>query len=361
MATPKFLNLYRADNGADLGRIDLGDGLRGKTWADSLSQILQIAATSRTLTGDGYGVMTNFPAFLDGQKTRNRAFGENLSAALLNSVQLFRVVPQTSQLGPGDAAELVFGTKALTQPDPETADYILVDTATGGVEVPVGANAPAWLTGATVGGGYVCNATTGVLTLVVNGVTYDVTGLAGAAVSIANIEAACQAQGVPVRVYNMNTAAGNAVGIFTIGIGCTQNIRCIRTSAGAVIFAASAATLRYGRGGPLGQMDNTQGVAVKAQRRILPGTLSVTSTTAGALVCTCTDNRLTGVVTGVDTGAVVTAAGTLVYTTGALAITYSAAPAAAAITARYDALYPIDLREEVKMPFGGSALAILVS
>jgi hypothetical protein len=371
MSLPQSLSLYRADNGALLGKIDLGDGLRAKSWNESLPQILLEAATARGLTNDGYGVLANFP--FDGSKTRSRPIGEALSAAPYTSIQLFKCVPQTQSLGLGDATVTAFGDVALTTPDRAHANYWSTACDPDSPVEPRGAMAAPFLqTISDVGANFALAATT-TWSIDLNGVRYTPT--AAQLVQLAANQTAAQLTIVlqsfcwPMEV--VAAASGNEVRIFASGTGATRSIRAFspaNTSGAFVLFTGAGASsqlnvMYYGVGSPLGQMDNTDSAGgQKPQRRIRPGSLSLVMTMA-AEVITCTDNRLTGVIAGANIAGTTTVTGTLVYATGAIEFdTAGDQPDnATTITARYDALIPIDLAEEVKMPAGASSLAILVS
>jgi hypothetical protein len=360
----KYANLYRADTGALLGRVDVGDGLRAKSWLEEIPRLLLEAATARGLTADGYGILANFPAFIDGRKTQSRAVGENLTARALNSVQLFIGVPQTQLMGTGDAAVTAWGDVALNVADPAAVNYANAGPTNPALPpVPRGARSPAFVMSDTGAGNYNLAATDGILSFVVNGATFAITVGAGAATTLAQVMAAIQASGAPVRALLNNT---NFVLVTTIGQGRCQNIMAVNTAgtAGAVIFAAQGNVVHFGNGSPLGQMDNSDSLVsgVKSARRILPGSLRIAMTMATEAIV-ASDARLTGLITGRNIAGTTTVTGTVTYSTGNMEFdTVGDAPDnATAVTATYKALIPVDLSEEVNLPAGASDIAILVS
>ena len=366
------IRLYRADTGALLGRLDVGDGLRAKTWADELPAMLLEAATRRGLANDGYGVLANFPAWIDGRKTQSRPVGEALSTKLLTGVELFKCVPQTQSMGLGDAAVTAFGDVALTQPDRAHADFYNTTTDPDDPVAPRGARAPAFLrTISDAGGNFGLAVTDGGLTLVINGTTYTASAaqmaLIAADQTAAQLKAVLDAFAWPIEV--VATADGMFLNIFAMGSGATRNIMAVTTvgDAGTVLFTGAGTSsqpnvMYHGTGSPLGQMDNVDAVGgIKPQRRILPLSLSITMTMAAEVVVA---RELTsGVITGSNIAGTATVTGTLTHLTGAIEFdTVGDAPDnATAITARFKALVPVNMWDEVVVPPGGMDLAILVS
>jgi hypothetical protein len=363
-----YFNLYRADTGALLGKIDLGDGLRGKDWANELPQILLEAATRRGLTNDGYGVLANFPAFVDGRKTQSRPIGENLSTAQPASVSLFKAVSQTAVFQLGDGAVTAWLDAALTQPILATAAYGIAGATTHSDDTlaPRGGRSPAFVSSDTGVANFNLGATDGILTVIVNGTTFTVTVGTGAATTLANIVAAMTTSGIPVITTLHNT---NFILLSTPAAGISQTLEVVNTAgtAGAVLFATNGGAQRSGNGSPIGQMDNSDVVqGMKPQRRILPGSMSLATTMAAEVVTsvdTHTAGGNTGVIAGSNAAATATVAGTVNYVTGNVEFdTVGDAPDnATAVNLTYKALIPIDLAEEVAQVQSVGDLALLVT
>lgn len=357
------ITLYNALNGLST-LVDCGTGLRAKSWIDSLPMWLKESVEPTALAGLGLGRLANFPAVLDGSRMAFRPMGEALQTPTFVGCELFKVVRNTLQVGIGNAAATIIpGNVALAVPDPSVANYAVAGAAgapvlSGSVVVPNnGVGYPAQMYSNLEN--YNLAATTGVLTVNINGVNYTAAVGVGAATTAEAVIAAIQTANWPCRVtavinagaidgFRLTTLDSGAASFMAPGAGAGD--------AAAVIFAAEivlAAGARRGWGGPLNDGRAASAAARKAQIpgarsqwRILPGSVTLRVNTAlGVLVDTVTDNRA-----GVLSNLAGTSLGTIAYATGATVCTWAAAPAALAlVTARFGALEPVDLAEPVRV------------
>jgi hypothetical protein len=341
------VQLFNSANGLSCVVDAGGKGLRGKSWLDELSRWAKEAVEPTALAGIGLGRLANFPTIIDGRKNEVRALGEALVDPAYSGVELFECVPQSTVFATGDAAALTFGQTALTQPILATANY---GTAAGtthsdAVLAPVGGQSPAYVLSDTGVANFNLGATDGILTVIVNGTTFTVNVGTGAATTLANIVAAMTTSGIPVITTLHNT---NFILLSTVLPGVTQSINVVNTAgtAGAVLFATNGGALRSGNGSAIGDMSLTQSTTAgnKVQRRILPGSVQIDATVAGVA------NQMTDDRAGVLADLAAAHAGTINYATGAITLTYTAAPAAAAINASWRALIPVELHREVRLP-----------
>lgn len=357
----RVITLYNGLTGAstlvDAGGTG-GGSSRSGPWLNEVSRWLKEAVEPTSpidLKGLGLGILANYPTLLHGRGRTSNAIGNNAPVANFNGVDLFKVVQHTLTIGVGDAAELDFGNEALTIGDPAANNYGNVGSDGLAVPVPAGAATPAFVLSNADGGGFNLAATSGVLTINVDGVSYAVTVGTGTSVSAEAIVAAILDAAVPVMAHHNAPGAGDEVLVTGVGIGASHTLQIDRSagSAGAVIFPAAAATLRQGKGGPLNSLEAVS-QAPRLQRRILPGSISVV---AGAV--TGVDATITTGSTGVIAGAGVS--GTINYASGVIDLDYVAAPGAAApVNATFKALVPLDLHAQVKVPRGGLEVALIL-
>lgn len=349
--------LYSATTGLST-LVDAGDGMRQKSWLEEVSRWLKEAVEPTTLKGLGLGRLANFPTFLDGSELSSNPIGQAPVTSSFAGVEVSEVVPQSVVFAVADGSATAFGTEALTQPDPTHADYFNTTTDPDDPVAPRGAQAPAFLQTIVDAGGLDLSTTSGVLTVRVNGVLYSVSGLTGATTVVEDIRTAIIDAGWPV---NTQIEGGDTLRIFAPGLGRTANIKAVAVTGdvATVLFTGSGQSsqpnvLYLGTGGPLGEMSNANSAnGAKTQRRILPGSVVVTATVSGVTI-TLTDNKSGTLVpnTGAHTG-------TINYTTGAIALTFAAAPTNATnINAKWKALIPLDLTQPVRKRLGGLEMAI---
>lgn len=328
-----------------------GGSSRSKAWLDEVPRWVKEAVEPEVLKGLGLGVLANYPVFLDGRGRTSNAIGTNAPIAVFNGARVWKVRRHTVQVGTGDAAELDFGNEALTQPDPTLADY--GNTGSDGLSpvAPRGGAAPAFVLSNTDGGGFDLSMTDGILTVIVDGTSFNINVGIGTTTTVELLRNSIVDSGVPVQAY---AQAGTHLILLSVGIGPSHTISVGRAagSAGAVIFPAAAATVRQGHGSPLNSIEAvTDGL--RPQRRILPGTVTVTAGAVSGSDVILADAADSGTITG--TGIT----GTINYSTGILDVDFTAAPAnAAAVNASYKALVPIVLSEQVKVPRSGLEVAL---
>jgi hypothetical protein len=347
------ITLYNALNGLST-IVDCGQGLRSKSWLEEISIWLKSAAEPTALAGIGLGRLANYPAVLNGSKMSTRAMGEALVVPAFVGAELFEVVRQTQIIGIGTAASAAMpGVAALTQGVPAMDNYATAGAASGTVCTPInGVGYPAFITSNAEN--YNLAATDGVLSVVINGVTFTAAVGLGTATTAEAVLAAIHAANWPCRAVGIASVADgiDQVRLLALNPGRSSTMQAVVTAgtAGAVIFAAETGVVRFGWGGPLNDLRlgtaalGREVPGVKPQRRILPGSLVVTTTTAGG-ADSMTDNRL-----GVLSNLAGTSVGTIVYATGAITCTWAANVAAATnILARFGALIPLELSAPVRV------------
>lgn len=351
------ITLYNALTGASTV-VDAGEGLRQKTWLEEVSQWLKEAVEPSVLKGLGLGRMVNFPSFLDGKGLSSNPIGQAPVIPTFNGVEITRVVHQTVTLATGDGSVVDFGAEALTVSDRAHANYFNTTTDPDDPVAPRGASAPAFLqTIADGGGDFALTATSGILTLRINGVLFTVTGLIDE--TSTEVVARLGSFGLPADV--VDGASGTVVRIFAPGNGVTSTIEAVTVAgdAGSVLFTGAGASnqpnvVYRGTNGPLGVLDNLEATGgTKPQRRILPLSLSVTD---GVRVLS--DDGAGALDTVTDASA-----GTINYATGVIDLAYATAPGnGVALTAAYKVLKAMDLTQPVRIPANGTmeiALRIL--
>jgi hypothetical protein len=355
------LRLYSATTGALLATMDAADGLRQLDWKAEVPHQLQEAVEA------GIGRFANYPAWIAGEGLSSNPIGQAPVTGTYSGATILRAVPQVQSLGTGDAGETDFGQEALTEPDPTHANYFNTTTDPDDPVAPRGGQAPAFLQTVVDGGGFNLAASSGVLSVRVNGTLYTITGQTGGAVTVENLQQAIITAGWPVDTA---IEGGDTLRIFAPGLGGSTNILGVGTagSVGATLFTGADQSsqpdvLYRGTGGPLGQGDNS-GVSggAKPQRRILPGSISITMT-MGAEVITSSDDGA-GVITGQNAAGTVTVAGTINYTTGAINLdTVGDAPDNATdVTARFKVLIPVEMHQPVRKHRGvGDEFAVLLN
>jgi hypothetical protein len=360
------VTLFNADNGLSCVVDAGGKGLRGKSWLDELSRWAKEGVEPAALAGIGLGRLANFPTIIDGRKNEVRALGEALVDPAYNGIELFECVPNTLTIGIGSAAVSNFNNAALTQGDPALANYATAGAASGTVGTPVNCLAyPAFITtdvenwnlsgAALVAGG-------SVLTITVNGAAYAIPVGAGAATTTEQLAAFINAANVPVRCVSIATGAGatDQLRIMTLNAGRAATISADTGAddCGSVIFATETNAVRYGYGAILNDarmataanMGVNSWAGIKPQRRILPGSITLSTTLAAAAADSMTDDR-----GGVLSNLAGTSVGTVNYTTGLVTHNWAANVAAATdVVARFRALWPVNLHEEVSLPESGA-------
>jgi hypothetical protein len=349
---PKIV-LYNADNGLSC-IVDAGKGLRQKAWLDDLSAMLKESVEPSTLAGLGLGRLANFPAVIDGSQMGTKPLGEAYSTPAFSGVELFDVIHNSVQFAIGDGATAAFGAAALTIGDPAQDNYATAGAASGTDAAPQGAvGYPAFITSDTEA--YNLAATDGILSVRINGVLFTASVGVGAATSAETVLAAIHAANWPCRAVGVASGADaiDQVRLLALNSGRASTMQAVITAgtAGAVIFATETGALRFGWGNPLNDVRNAsqalgaQVPGVKAQRRVLPGSV-VASTLIAAATVSMSDNRA-GVLASVPAGHV----GTIAYPTGVLTMTWGAnVDNLAAITVGYKSLVPVDLFRPVRTP-----------
>jgi hypothetical protein len=318
-----------------------------KSWLEEIPRWLKESVEPIALKGLGLGRLANYPGFLSGEQITSFA-----------GVNIWHVVPQTAILAVGDGAVTDIGQEALTVGDRAHANYFNTTTDPDDPVAPRGASSPAFLQTISDGAGdFALTATTGILTLRINGTLFTITGLIDE--TSTELVARLNAFGIPADI--VDGATNTVVRIFAHGNGITSNIEAVTVAgdAGTVLFtgagASSQPNVQYkGTNGPLGVMDNTEVVnSGKPQRRILPGSVSVAAT-IGAAAVTVTDNSA-----GVLDDGTATHTGTINYATGAIDIDYGTAPDNATnVVASWKVLKALDLTKPVRVPATGMEVAI---
>lgn len=357
----RVITLYNGLTGAstlvDAGGTG-GGSSRSLNWEAEVSRWLKEAVEPTSpidLKGLGLGILANFPVFLHGRGRESNAIGNNAPIADFNGVDLFKVVQHTLTIGVGDAAETDFGNEALTQGDPAANNYGNTGSDGTAIPVPTGAATPAFVLSNQDGGGLDLSMSDGILTLIVDGVSYAVNVGTGSSTTAEQIVSAILDAAVPVMAHHNHPGTGDEVLVTTVGVGASHTLQVDRTagSAGAVIFPAAAATLRQGKGGPLNSLEAVSS-APRPQRRILPGSI-----TAQAGAVSGVDSTIASGNTGVIAGTGI--AGTINYLTGVVDLDFTAAPAALApVTVSFGALVPLDLAAQVKVPRAGMGVALVL-
>jgi hypothetical protein len=341
------VTLFNSANGLST-TVDSGPGLRGKTWGDEASRWLREAVEPAALAGLGLGRVANFPSYLDGSKMGVRPLGEAYSTPNFSGIELSEVIQNSAVLATGDGADLTIGGDALTVADRTHANYYNTTTDPDDAVAPVGASAPAFLQTVADAGGINLAAVAGTIQIIVNGTTYTVNVGTATATTAEIIRTAVEASGAPV---NCAIEGGDTCRIFTLNNGVTASISVVTSATALLLFTGAAqssqvTTVYRGDNGPLGDVANADVVnGVKVQRRILPGSVTVTAT-VGAVGVTMTDNRAGVLVDplGVD-------AGTINYVTGAITLTYAVAPDNATnVLASWKVLKPVAFGDEVRVP-----------
>jgi hypothetical protein len=358
------VTLYNAATGAVLAKAGLGDGYRGKAFLDEVSQLLMEGAVSPGLGTSGplvgYGREANYPTFIKGdQLTTNPIGAATPITSSYVGTTLYKVVRNSFVLGTGTGAAVLFGDVAPTTAARNAANYAGAGAGDGYTPTPAGCTAAARATAA--GGTYNLATTSISFSVIVNGITYAITGTAsnGAAVTDTEVVDAIN-NSLPATsgAHALLCASTGYARILTIEEGKWNTLQIVAGTQANIIFAASGAlgTTVYGAGGPLNQVGR-QAVGAKVQRRILPGSITVTGTVSSATV------------TGVDStyGHIVgtgftTATSTINYATGAVHVVFGTAPDnSTSVNVAFGCLIPVDLTEKVQIPPRGLDLAILTN
>lgn len=357
----RVITLYNGLTGAstlvDAGGTG-GGSSRSLNWEAEVARWAKEAVEPNSpfdLKGLGLGILANFPIFLHGRGRESNAIGNNAPIQAYSGLDLFKVIQHTLQIGVGDAAETDFGNEALTQGDPAANDYGNTGSDGEAIPVPTGAATPAFVLSNADGGGFNLSATDGILTIIVDGVSYAVNVGIDTTTTIENLVAAILDTGVPVMAHHNDIGVGDELLLTTAAVGASHTIQIDRTagSAGATVFPAAAATLRQGKGGSLNSLEAVSD-GVRAQRRVLPGTISATDSSV-----TGVDGTITSGNTGVIAGTGIT--GTINYLTGVVDLDFTAAPAnLAAVNVTFSALVPLVLSDQVKVPRGGMGVALIL-
>ena len=357
--------LYRADTGAQIATIAVGDGLRGKAFLDEVSQLLMEGAVSPGLgaTGplQGYGREANFPTFLNGEGLATWPIGAAapvIPAYIGTSV--FKAVHNTWAFA--TAGVTTYGSVAPTAPTRGSANYGGAGAGDAYVVTPAGATCAARAT-TNAAANFNVGAGAGVATMqvIVNGVTYtiNITSANRAALTLDEfLNGFNESIGSMGGAHAILTDATTAIRILTVDEGFWNTLQVVAGATANVIFAGSGAlgaTVRGG-GGPLNDVAR-QPQGAKPQRRILPQSVIFTAAVGGNAI-TSTDNGL-GVIAG-NNGLGQTAAGTINYATGVVSIVYSGVTTTAP-TVTYKALVPLDLTQPVRIPRTGLDLALLLN
>ncbi len=345
-----MVTLFNAGTGAST-KVDAGDGSgasRMRSWLEEIPRWLKESVEPVALKGLGLGRLANYPAFLNGEQL-----------AGFDGLNVYEVVSQTVVLATGDASAVLFGDVALTDGDRASANYFNTTTDPDDPVAPAGGQAPAFLQTISDGGGdFALTATTGVLTLDINGERFTVTGLIDE--TSTEVVARLAAFGLPADV--VDGASGTVVRIFAPGNGVASNIKAVTVAgdAGTVLFTGAGASsqpnvLYRGTNGPLGALDNTlDSAGGKVQRKILPGSVSISATVSSTVETAVDDSN-----GGISGGSIVAANSTINYTTGAIHLDYTGnAPDAAAITATWKVLRPLTLTDPARLPPSGKEIAI---
>lgn len=351
--------LYDAETGELIGPIDEGEGLRQKSFLDEIYRQLQEAAHA----GASGLRMANFPAVHTGEQLSSNPIGQAPVTGDFSGVSAFFARSQRAVLATGDGTETDFGGEALSEDDPTHANYFNTTTDPDDPVDPRGGQAPAFLQTLADGGGFNLSTSDGILTVEINGEQFTVDLGTGGSVGVAAIRDAILVAGWPV---NLAIEGTDTLRIFAPGRGITSNIRVDGTAgtAGAVLFDGTSQSsqtdvLYRGTNGPLGEMGNTGVVnGAKPQRRILPGSITITMTMGGEEIEVTDDTinagETTGTLSGESADGSVTVTGTINYVTGAIDLdTAGDAPDAATdVDAHWWALIPIPLDREVRVPVG---------
>lgn len=350
--------LYRADTGALLANVQVGDGLRGKAFLDEVSQLAMEAAVSPGLGRNGYGREANYPTFINGEYLTTWPIGAAAPiASAYIGVTMFQAFRANFPLGP--VGVTTYGDVAPTAAPRGSANYGGAGAGDAYAATPAGCTAAARATTAAapnfnVGAG-AGNAT---FQIIVNGVTETITCASANLAAITLDEILNGLNTSLVGAHAVLTDATTAVRVLTMDEGYCNTLNVVAGATSNVIFAASGAlgvTVR-GAGGPLNELAR-QATGLRAQRRILPQSISVTAA-VGANAITVTDNGL-GVLAG-NNGLGQTAAGTINYVTGAINLVYNAVTTTLP-TIVYKTLTPLDLTQQVRIPRAGLDLAILLN
>lgn len=339
-----------------------GGSSRSKAWLDEVPRWLKEAVEKDgseagspiDLKGLGLGILANYPVFLDGRGRESNAIGNNAPIQTFNGVDILEVRKYTVELSLGDGSETDFGQEALTQPDKSLNDFANTGSDGSAPPAPRGGQVGAFIV--SDADTHNLSATDGILTIIVNGVSFAVTVGTGAAVTAEALVASINAAGVPVDAVANDIAGDGLLLLITLAPGAAQTIQVDTTAgtAGAVIFAAAGNAVHVGKNGPLNAVE-TSSDGLRPQRRILPGTITVT---AGGVILTDT---LSSGNLGTLSSAQDASSGSINYLTGAIDIDFITAPAnTVPVTATFKAMTPLVLSEQVRIPRGGKELAILL-
>jgi len=353
--------LYRADTGALLANVQVGDGLRGKAFLDEVSQLAMEAAVSPGLGRNGYGREANYPTFINGEYLTTWPIGAAAPiASAYIGVTMFQAFRANFPLGPVGAT--TYGDVIPTAPTRGSANYGGAGAGDLYVATPQGCTAAARAT-TNAAANFNVGAGAGVATMqiIINGIltTININSANRAALTLDEfLNGVNESVGSMGGAHAILTDATTAIRVLTIDEGYWNTLNVVAGAVSNVIFAGSGAlgvTVR-GAGGPLNELAR-QATGAKAQRRILPQSISVTAA-VGANAITVTDNGL-GVLAG-NNGLGQTAAGTINYVTGAINLVYSGVTTTLP-TIVYKTLTPLDLTQQVRIPRAGLDLAILLN
>jgi hypothetical protein len=346
--------LFNGVTGVLIAPVDEGDGLRQKSWLAEISKYMQEGAES------GLGRAVNFPAHFHGEQMGHQLIGDAAyQTPNYSGTDLYEAIAQRAVLGTGDGSETDFGNEALTDGDPTSANFFNTTTDPGDPVEPRGGKAAAFLQTLADGGGFNLSGTSGILTFRVNGMLFTVTGLTGGAVTAENLRDAILAIGAPVSLH---IEGGDTLRIIAPGLGITSNVEAVMVTGDVaeLLFTGASQSsqpnvMYKGTNGPLGQMDNSDVMSgLKPQRRILPGSISVTATIgAEAVVATDTHDGgdlATGTLSGQNAAGTKTITGTIDYATGVIDLDLSAAADNATdVLVTWKALVPLNLEEPVRI------------
>jgi hypothetical protein len=348
------ITLFNANNGLST-LVDAGTGLRAKSWLEELPIWLKESVEPAALAGIGLGRLANFPSVIDGSKMAVRPMGEALQVPAFAGVEIFECIPNTQVVGIGSGASAAIpGAAALTIGDITNLNYATAGAASGTVGVPVnGLGYPAFLTSDAEN--YNLAATDGILSVRINGVLYTANVGVGGATTAEQVITAILAAGWPCGVSGV-IVGGAIIHVRLSALACggsSTTMQAVVTAgtAGAVIFAVETGALRFGYNGPLNDMrlglaaNGAQMPGIKVGHRVLPGSVTLTTTIAGPLADSATDNRA-----GILSNLAGTSLGTVNYVTGAVVMAWAGNVVnLTAVTARFRSLWPVDLFRPVRV------------
>jgi hypothetical protein len=382
--------LYNASTGALLATVQTGSGLRGKSWLDELSQ-MQMEGANITIGAAGpvagYGRLANYMTILNGEQLSSSPIGGSIVGGVVTptfnpspnyaGVTLYKCRRCSLPLGAlGIATYGSWGPPLVylpTQPARNHANYGGAGAGDNFVQTPIGSSASCRATSeaATYNLGSGTGAA-GVWTFpaILNGVTYTITGhaanldavtalelLDGINNSIGGSGFAAILVGTGVRIMSDKTGRWNTIRITnSITWAVDTALSTVTTVLANTFFTTNVAlaATTTGQGGPLND-PSRQTTGNKAQRRILPGSITVTSAVvAGAAIAIDTwSSGTVGTLAGTHNTVAswLTGTNTVNYLTGDFNCTFDAVTTVAP-SAVFTCLIPVELTDMAREPAG---------